>query len=250
MSRVLTSREFRVIVSRHLGPFFRWRQLFSDALQAARLLSTFSSTSYASNSCSHLYSRFENDSELEKQQRMADGVLLFDPTQAHAADTEFFVRRGMTKGYQLLSLLAPPAYAAFAISRYGRSHLNMNRLLRATWVGSSVGESMCNMHQIWTDSHILVGVIGGGAVEYARASWSDNEKLRQRRLVAVYDVSTLQATHRRTSLKCLCQTSSLRADDHATIGGVLFAVVTPALFWKRANAINRAYKMDYHSVSS
>ena len=34
------------------------------------------------------------------------------------------------------------------------------------------------------------------------------------------------------------KTSSLRADDHATIGGILFAVVTPALFWKRANSIN------------
>lgn len=70
---------------------------------------------------------------------MADSVNLFDVTAAHAADTEFFVRRGMTKGYELVSLLAPPAYAAFAISRYGRSHVTVNRLLRATWVGGSVG---------------------------------------------------------------------------------------------------------------
>lgn len=35
--------------------------------------------------------------------------------------------------------------------------------------------------------------------------------------------------------------SSVRADDHATIGSILFAVVTPALFWKRANAINCSY---------
>ena len=71
---------------------------------------------------------------------MADNVLIFDPTQAHAADTEYFVRRGMTKGYQILSLLTPPLYAAFAISRYGRSHINVNRLLRATWLGGSAGE--------------------------------------------------------------------------------------------------------------
>ena len=34
------------------------------------------------------------------------------------------------------------------------------------------------------------------------------------------------------------QTSSIRADDHSTIGGIIFAVITPALFWKRANSIN------------
>lgn len=71
---------------------------------------------------------------------MADGVMLFDAEKTHAADTEFFVRRGMTKGYQILSLLAPPVYAAFAISRYGRSHLSVNRVLRATWMGGSAGK--------------------------------------------------------------------------------------------------------------
>lgn len=30
------------------------------------------------------------------------------------------------------------------------------------------------------------------------------------------------------------QTSSLRADDHSTIGAILFAVLTPAVFWNRA----------------
>lgn len=70
---------------------------------------------------------------------MADNVDIFDVTAAHAADTEFFVRRGMTKGYEIMSLLVPPAYAAFAISRYGRSQVTVNRLLRATWVGGSVG---------------------------------------------------------------------------------------------------------------
>ncbi|KAI0340650.1 hypothetical protein BDW22DRAFT_1378788 [Trametopsis cervina] len=137
---------------------------------------------------------------------MADGVMLFDAAQTHAADTEFFVRRGMTKGYQLLSLLAPPVYAAAAITRYGRGHLSVNRILRATWIGGSAGMS----HR----------VVGGGALEYARSRFSDHEKLRRRRLVSTYD------------------TSSLRADDHATIGGILFAVITPALFWKRANSLN------------
>ena len=70
---------------------------------------------------------------------MADNTVLVDSTQMHAADTEFFVRRGMTKGYQFLSLLGPPVYVAFAVSRYGRTHLSVNRVLRATWVGGSLG---------------------------------------------------------------------------------------------------------------
>jgi hypothetical protein len=58
---------------------------------------------------------------------------------AHAADTEFLVRRGMSKGYQWLSLLTPPAYTAFVLSQRGRAHFSINRLLRATWVGGAVG---------------------------------------------------------------------------------------------------------------
>lgn len=34
------------------------------------------------------------------------------------------------------------------------------------------------------------------------------------------------------------QTASLRADDHSTIGAILFAVLTPAIFWKRASTVN------------
>jgi glutamate synthase domain-containing protein 1 len=58
---------------------------------------------------------------------------------AHEADTEFLVRRGMTKGYQWLSLLTPPAYVAFVLSQRGRAHLSVNRLLRATWIGGAAG---------------------------------------------------------------------------------------------------------------
>ncbi|PIL23767.1 hypothetical protein GSI_13517 [Ganoderma sinense ZZ0214-1] len=122
--------------------------------------------------------------------------------QAHNADIEYFVRRGMTKGYQLASLLTPVVYTVFATTRYGRSHINVNRLLRATWMGGSFG------------------IVGGGAFEYARSAYSNPEKVRIRRFRTAYD------------------TSSLRADDHSTIGGILFAVITPALFWKRANSLN------------
>ncbi|KAH9901136.1 hypothetical protein C8Q73DRAFT_786534 [Cubamyces lactineus] len=133
---------------------------------------------------------------------MTDNFTVAATPQAHAADIEFFVRKGMTKGYQLLSLLTPPAYAVFAMTRYGRSHLSVNRVLRATWVGGTVG------------------IVGGGAFEYARSAYSNPEKVRIRRIHATYD------------------TSSIRADDHSTIGGILFAVLTPALLWKRAASIN------------
>lgn len=59
--------------------------------------------------------------------------------QAHNADIEYFVRRGMTKGYQVASLLTPLMYTVFATTRYGRSHINVNRLLRAIWMGGSLG---------------------------------------------------------------------------------------------------------------
>ncbi|OBZ75698.1 hypothetical protein A0H81_04554 [Grifola frondosa] len=123
-------------------------------------------------------------------------------SQAHAEDTEFFVRRGMTKGYQMMSLLTPPLYVTFALVRFGRSHLAVNRILRATWVGGSVG------------------IVGGGAFEYGRSAYSAADKLRARRMQATFD------------------TASMRADDHSTIGGILFAVLTPAVFWNRASTIN------------
>ncbi|KAI0747876.1 hypothetical protein C8Q80DRAFT_1168886 [Daedaleopsis nitida] len=133
---------------------------------------------------------------------MTDNFTVAATTQAHDADIEFFVRRGMTKGYQLLSFLTPPVYAVFAMTRYGRSHLSVNRILRATWIGGSLG------------------IVGGGAFEYARSAYSNSEKVRSRRFQTAYN------------------TASIRADDHSTIGGILFAVITPALFWKRANSIN------------
>jgi hypothetical protein len=49
-----------------------------------------------------------------------------------AADTEYLVRRGMTKGYEYASLLAPPAYIAFILARRGRAHLSVNNMLRTT----------------------------------------------------------------------------------------------------------------------
>lgn len=57
-----------------------------------------------------------------------------------SADVEYLVRRSMTKGYQLFSLLTPPVYTAFILARRGRSSFSINRLLRATWLGGAAGE--------------------------------------------------------------------------------------------------------------
>jgi hypothetical protein len=57
----------------------------------------------------------------------------------HAADTNYLVRRSMTKGYQIFSLLTPPVYSAFIIARRGKGALSISRVLRATWVGGVAG---------------------------------------------------------------------------------------------------------------
>ena len=60
-------------------------------------------------------------------------------SEANAADIEFFVRRGMTKGYQAMSLATPPLYTIFILSRRGVGSWHLSRFLRATWVGGAVG---------------------------------------------------------------------------------------------------------------
>ncbi|KAG1749098.1 uncharacterized protein EDB91DRAFT_833930 [Suillus paluster] len=120
----------------------------------------------------------------------------------HAADMEILVRRGMTKGYELFSLLTPPAYVAFVLMRKGKAHFTVNRFLRATWVGGAVG------------------CVGGGAFEYIRSSRASEASVRNRRMQRAYD------------------TASLRADDHSTIGAILCAVLTPAILWNRASTVN------------
>ncbi|KIJ60610.1 hypothetical protein HYDPIDRAFT_98292 [Hydnomerulius pinastri MD-312] len=131
---------------------------------------------------------------------MASDIAAQGQLAAHDADVEFLVRRSMNKGYELFSLLTPPAYIAFILARKGRSHLTVSRFLRATWVGA--------------------GCVAGAAFEYVRSANSSEATVRSRRISSTYD------------------TASLRADDHSMIGSLLFAVFTPALLWKRANAVD------------
>lgn len=56
--------------------------------------------------------------------------------RAAQADSEYVIRRSMTKGYQLFSLITPPAYAIWVF--LGKGKFSANRLLRATWVGGAM----------------------------------------------------------------------------------------------------------------
>ncbi|THV08017.1 hypothetical protein K435DRAFT_772331 [Dendrothele bispora CBS 962.96] len=118
------------------------------------------------------------------------------------ADVEYLARKGSNTGYQLLSLLTPPVYTAFVLTRHGRHAFSINALLRSTWVGG------------------LSGAVGGAGLAYARYSVSDPETVRVKRMQVAYD------------------TSRVRAEDHSTIGAILFGVLTPALLWKRAKVLH------------
>jgi len=117
-------------------------------------------------------------------------------------DTEFLIRHSMLKGYQALSLLTPPLYTLFTLFRRGRQGFAINHLLRATWIGGGIGAA------------------AGGGLAWARLRSQSTESLRDRRVRLMYN------------------TTQIRTDDHSTIGSVLFAVLTPALFWKRARVVH------------
>ncbi|KZV62612.1 hypothetical protein PENSPDRAFT_641962 [Peniophora sp. CONT] len=136
---------------------------------------------------------------------MADSAQTSNLEQARAADTNYLTRRSMTKGYELFSLLTPPLYTAYVLLRKPKGHFNVNRLLRATWLGGATGTSC---------------IAAGGAFGYARAVSTSPETLRHRRVQAMYDAD------------------AMRTDDHATIGALLFALLAPATFWKRATTIH------------
>ncbi|KAJ3857936.1 hypothetical protein EV368DRAFT_77344 [Lentinula lateritia] len=55
----------------------------------------------------------------------------------------------------------------------------------------------------------IAGAAGGAGIAFARYNYTNAEK-----------------------------TGRIRAEDHATIGGVLLAVLTPAVFWNRARVAN------------
>ncbi|KAK1232498.1 hypothetical protein PQX77_004349 [Marasmius sp. AFHP31] len=120
----------------------------------------------------------------------------------HHQDAEYLVRKASNAGYRYLSLLAPPLYTAYILVRKGRGAFSVNGLLRSTWI-AGVG-----------------GAVGGAGVGYVRYASTSQEGVRIKRVQTAYD------------------TNRIRAEDHSTIGGVLFSVITPAILWKRAKVYN------------
>jgi hypothetical protein len=119
-----------------------------------------------------------------------------DLENARIADTQYLVRRSMTKGYHLFSILTPPIYIGFNLFRKRSSHISVNRLLRATWLGGVAGMyRTAGCHSIPYISHIIMhtGIGGGGAVEYVRSANSNPETLRSRRIRAALDVIPILA---------------------------------------------------------
>jgi len=119
---------------------------------------------------------------------------------AHAADSEYILRQYSTRGYQTLSFIAPLAYTGYAIAR--KRPWTLNHTLRATWIGG------------------LAGAAAGGGVGWAWASTAKPEKVHIARTKMAYDRGLL------------------RLQDHATIGMLLGAMLTPAILLRRARAIH------------
>lgn len=169
-------------------------------------------------------------------------------------DREYLVRRSMLKGYQFGSLIAPPLYTALVLARRrgGALPWSLNRMLRATWIGGVAGKPFSVLAAIVAIPHgNASGVAQGGALEFLRTSYEDNFRLRTRHISAMYNVSCfscmLQDTPKRL-YTCFPQRSSIRADDHSTIGAILGALLTPAIFWKRARSIHRKFTADIVSI--
>ncbi|CAE6479419.1 unnamed protein product [Rhizoctonia solani] len=119
---------------------------------------------------------------------------------AHAADSEYILRQYSTRGYQSLSLIAPIAYTGYALAR--RRPWSIQQTLRATWMGG------------------LGGAVAGAGTGWAWATASSPERVHRVRVKMVYDRSLL------------------RLNDHATIGMLLGAMLTPAIFLKRARVLD------------
>jgi hypothetical protein len=137
-------------------------------------------------------------------------------------DTEFLIRHSMLKGYQALSLLTPPLYTVITLYRRGHQGFVVNRMLRATWIAGGVGTTV------------------GGGLAWGKLRSQTPESLQDRRVRLMYNVRCVQLVCRSTHATAL-ENTQIHTDDHSTIGSILFAVLTPALLWRRAHIINRVF---------
>jgi len=135
---------------------------------------------------------------------MAEPILpplpIGDNVTEHLTDYNAVIRHSALKGYQTFSLITPPVYIVASLVR--RRPFYINRLLRATWVGG------------------VAGTATGAALGWARLRNADAASIKDRKLRIEYNQT------------------QIRNDDYSTIGSVLFAILTPAILWKRASIIN------------
>ncbi|CAE6424636.1 hypothetical protein ACGC1H_002573 [Rhizoctonia solani] len=119
---------------------------------------------------------------------------------AHAADSDYILRQYSSRGYQMLSFAAPLAYTGYALAR-GRPW-SIQQTLRATWLGG------------------IGGAVAGAGLGWSWATSNNPERVHKARVKMAYD------------------RSSLRVNDHSTIGALLGAMLTPAILLKRARTLD------------
>ncbi|KAJ7582561.1 hypothetical protein C8J56DRAFT_1167647 [Mycena floridula] len=123
-------------------------------------------------------------------------------------DVEFLVKDAISGGYRVASLLVPPVYTGLILARRGPGSLYVNRVLRATWIGGSIGAASF------------------GALAHARYSTTREDLVRERRL------KTEQA-----GLQLASSGVPPRLDFMLT-GGFIGAALTATIFWRRAHVVN------------
>jgi len=115
------------------------------------------------------------------------------------ADVQALLKHNAFRGYQFASAAAPPLYIGLALVR--RRHLSFNRLLSATGIGGVAG---------------AVAGLGVGTMQYGNAP---GDQLTSARAKLAYDAK------------------QIRLNDYCTLGGILGAVLTPALLYTRTRLV-------------
>ena len=86
---------------------------------------------------------------------MSSSSVDIDLENARIADTDYLIGRAMIKGNHILSIITPPIYIGFYLFRKRSSHITVNRVLRATWLGGFAGMHHRTSQYSMSLSHIL-----------------------------------------------------------------------------------------------
>ena len=111
-------------------------------------------------------------------------------------------------------------YIAAIVAR--RRPFSVNKLLRATWLGG------------------LGGTVAGAGVGWVQYTGVPPQRLSDARTKLAYDVGfiLLALVGLHTDLSLGWQRDEIRMDDHATVGAILLAVLTPAVFYGRTRLVH------------